>query len=123
MGQQALIRVDLMEWILAVWNKINKPLPFLRVGIALVLFSPSELKWAGYLFIAVGIAGAVEWIALQLKRWIAQRQQLHRSIARLNADEKTILKVPVQAGEQTFYLDPLRAGGVSRGASTSAFRR
>lgn len=105
-----------MEWIIAIWNKINKPLHFLFVGAALVMFAPPGLNWTGYAFAAVGLAGSFEWGALQIHKWWEQCKQinnLRQSVAMLNADEKSLLQEQIQKGEQTFYLHPIRSGGIT----------
>jgi hypothetical protein len=96
-----------MDWITTIWNKINKPLHFLFVGAALVWFAPAGTNWTGYIFIATGVAGSVEWVASQIKKWLEKKQivnSLRQSIVLLNGDEVPVLQAQVQKGEQTFYL-------------------
>ena len=104
-----------MEWIAAIWNKINKPLHFLLVGAAIVFFAPKEMSWAGYIFVAAGIAGSVEWGASHLGKWWEQHKRkktLREAITKLNGDEKSLLQTQIGKGEQTFYMDPFRSGSI-----------
>ena len=104
-----------MEWITAIWTKINKPLHYLVVGVALVLFAPTNLNWIGYVFAAFGLAGVLEWSGSQLRKWWANRKQaekLRQAIATLNADEKAVIQAQIQKGEKTFYMDPFRSKGI-----------
>jgi hypothetical protein len=106
-----------MEWIAAVWNKINKPLHFLFVGAALILFAPPEFKWAGYIFLAFGLARSVEWGTSQFNKWWAERKELEKirqSIGTLNKEEKSLLQMQVHKGEQTFYMDPFSVGSIPK---------
>jgi hypothetical protein len=78
-------------------NKINKPLHFLFAGAAVVLFAPPEFKfkWAGYILLALGLAGSVEWVTSQFHKWWTDRKQLEKlrqSIATLNNDEKSVCR-------------------------------
>ena len=107
-----------MDWIASIWSKINKPLSYLSVGVALLLFAPSELKWPGYVFLAMGIAGSLEWSGSKIRDMWAKRRQLARlckDITTLNDEEKELLYRQVDKGEQTFYMDPFRVrnqGGI-----------
>src|SRR5580765_8367218 len=51
-----------MEVLGIIWSRMNKPLHFLLVGGAVVLFAPAEILWVGYIFAAFGIAGLLEWM-------------------------------------------------------------
>lgn len=95
-----------MDWVAAIWNKINKPLHFLFVGAALALFAPTGVNWTGNIFIAAGLAGSVEWAASKISKWRADHRQinnLRQIIATQNAQEKSILQEQIKKGEQTFY--------------------
>lgn len=97
-----------MEWLIAVWNRINKPLHYILVGGAILLFAPSDLRWTGFIFAAVGLAGAIEWIASCVRKWITGRvdcRELKKKILSLNSDEKAALRQQLERGEQTFYLN------------------
>src|SRR5690349_13126847 len=103
-----------MEWISAVWAKINKPLHYLFVGIALLFFAPDGLKWPGYIFVAVGLAGSIEWSAAKARQWWDERQRrkrLQQIILTLNADERDVLDPLIKKGERTFYVHPYTGGG------------
>ncbi len=65
-----------MEWFLVIWNKVNKPLHYLVVGYTWILVAPQELSWGGYLFIAFGIAGILEWIGKKVGKYQRQRNSL-----------------------------------------------
>jgi hypothetical protein len=98
-----------MEWLTTLWNKLNKPLHFLFVGLAIILFVPSELLWTGYITIAFGLAGACEWWYEKFYcQWLAEyktKKELKKFITILNKDEKAVLNKQLKKGEQTFYLN------------------
>jgi hypothetical protein len=57
-----------MEAFLAgLWNRLNRPIHFLLVGAAIAWFAPGGTSWIGYIFIAFGTAGLLEWL---WKRWL-----------------------------------------------------
>lgn len=104
-----------MDWIAAIWNKINKPLHFLFVGTAIVLFAPVKINWAGYIFVAAGLASSIEWISPQILKWWTGRinvEKLRQAVATLNTDEKAVLLPLIQKDERTFYMDPFRSGSI-----------
>ncbi|MBI3441152.1 MAG: hypothetical protein HY052_05025 [Proteobacteria bacterium] len=96
-----------MEWITAVWSKINKPLHFLLVGSALIHFAPQDLSWTGYIFIAVGGAGSIEWCAKMAKELLQAKNMLKNAFITLNEEEKNVLLQQLKKGEQTFYMNVL----------------
>src|SRR5579863_4849892 len=104
-----------MEWITAVWNKLNKPLHFLLVGVALALFAPEQHKWIGYIFAAFGVAGTIEWAAKHVHNWWEARkkqQDLERAISNLNIEERTAVFLQLQTDAQTFYFDPFSSRSI-----------
>ena len=36
-----------MDWVTAVWAKINNPIAMIAGGVAIALFAPPEVKWVG----------------------------------------------------------------------------
>ncbi|MCE9507997.1 MAG: superinfection exclusion B family protein [Alphaproteobacteria bacterium] len=99
-----------MELITAVWRKISKPLHFLLVGITLIHFAPQNLSWTGYIFIAVGTAGSIEWGVKRFKELWQTHRLLKSAFNTLNEDEKSILLQQLERGERTFYLNVLALG-------------
>jgi hypothetical protein len=100
--------VTTMEFLGGLWGKLNKPIHFLMVGAAILTFSPTEVRWMGYLFIAFGLAGLLEWLGkylIRLKEEYQKRHTITKSLSYLNAGEKRIIKKQISAKEQTFYLN------------------
>jgi hypothetical protein len=98
-----------MEWLTAVWNKINKPQHFLAVGFAILMAAPSEFKWAGWIFVAIGAVGIGEWMWAQIKKLCARhiiKQKIVAAMLALNKEEKSILINCINKNERTFYHSP-----------------
>lgn len=51
-----------MDSIASFLQILNKPVHFLFIGIAVVIFAPAEMKWAGYVLLAGAAASAVEFV-------------------------------------------------------------
>ena len=97
-----------MDWVNAIWQKVNKPLYYLFVGTALLAFAPPAQRWTGFIFVAFGAAGAVEWLwkhGVQLAAAISARHAMRKTLGYLNADERGVLLPLVAAKAQSFYLD------------------
>ncbi|QQR68196.1 MAG: super-infection exclusion protein B [Alphaproteobacteria bacterium] len=101
-----------MEWISLIWNKLNKPLHYLFVGAALCVFAPSndtsDYTWTGYIFIAFGIAGAIEWGLHKAKdAWASHQQakQMQQILKTLNADERVVMLDLVNKNTRTGQLN------------------
>jgi hypothetical protein len=97
-----------VEFLATLWSKLNKPIHFLTVGAAIILFSPVEYHWIGGLFVAFGLAGSVEWLwkhAIHAKEELQRRHAMGRIISYLNTDEKEVIRPQLEKNEQTFYLN------------------
>lgn len=98
-----------MDWIIAVWNKINKPQHFLAVGIVVIIIAPEQINWSGWIFIAIGTVGILDWLFGKLNGfWLLhkQKQKIKKSLPTLNGHEKVLLQTQFTKGEKTFYFDP-----------------
>jgi hypothetical protein len=106
-----------MDFITAIWGKINKPHYYFAAGIALLLVAPADIRWSGWLFLAVGAVGVAEWAYEQIKSSIhsrKKRSQLHSCFDTLNEQEKYLLREQWAKSEQTFYMSPFIAGGIAQ---------
>ena len=115
-----------MEWVIALWNKLNKPLHFLLVGMVLAIFAPEPIKLAGFASIAFGIAGVIEWTARKIGQRIDRHKNVNRLkalISTLNTDERAVLEEQAQKGEQTFYLDWHHFHGINAQFEEDEYRR
>ena len=82
-------------------------------GAVFALFVPPEYRWVGFVFVAIGLAGALEWATSQFGQWWTKRRELEKlrqSIATLNAEEESALQTQVHKGERTFYMNPFTGG-------------
>lgn len=48
--------MDFSSILTTLWGKVTQPLPNIFVGIALIVFAPENIQFAGYIFIALGSA-------------------------------------------------------------------
>ena len=45
-----------------ILQKINKPFHYLVVGAVIIIVAPDNIKWSGFVLLALGLAGAIEWL-------------------------------------------------------------
>lgn len=89
-------------------NKISKPLPNLFIGGVFLYFSPENIKWFGYVFIAIGSSAAIEWGVVQLKKFQKNtdaKKKIIKKLSRLNHGERKILGKMVSDNEQTVSIN------------------
>ena len=111
-----------MEWLLAVWNKINKPLHYLVVGCVWVVVAPQELSWGGYIFIAFGAVGILEWIVKKAGQYIKRRNHwktIENYIPHMTDKEREIIAYLLNKNQKTFtcaadggYANTLMSRGI-----------
>lgn len=97
-----------MDWVNAIWQKVNKPHYYLFVGGALLFFAPPPQRWTGFVFVAFGAAGAVEWLwkhSVRLFAVLSARRDMQKTLECLNPGEREVMLPLVAAKTQSFYLD------------------
>lgn len=118
-----------MEWLLAVWNKVNKPLHYIVVGCVWVVVAPPKLSWGGYIFIAFGAVGVMEWTVEKAGQYLKRLKNLkniENYIPHMTDKEREIIAYLLNKNQKTFtcavdggYANTLMA----RGIVVSATRR
>lgn len=93
-----------MEFITAIWSKLNKPFHYLIAGIAYSYYAPEEMKWPGYILATLGVIVlfndyVLQTIIIKIKRNL----HIERHIQTLNLEEEEILYKQIKSGEKTFY--------------------
>ncbi len=105
-----------MEWLTAIWEKINKPQHLLAAGFVILMAAPSEIKWAGWIFIAIGSVGIGEWLFVQLRKLYSSHKlgkKIVDSLPSLNKDERLILQRQLAKNEKTFYFHALSTNSLA----------
>lgn len=111
-----------MEWLLAVWNKVNKPLHYLVVGCVWVVVAPPTLSWGGYIFIATGVIGVLEWTVKKVDQYLKRRNYLktiENYIPHMTDKEREIIAYLLNKNQKTFtcavdggYANTLMSRGI-----------
>jgi hypothetical protein len=96
-----------MEWLSGFLQKLNKPIHYLMVGVAIYAFAPKDSKWIGLVVVAFGCAGCIEWLWKQLQMVVVRHRNaknIEAVIEHLNQLELAAIRPHIQLNEQTFYL-------------------
>lgn len=107
-----------MEWVNSIWQKVNKPLYYLFIGVSWYFFAPREQRWFGLIFVSFGVAGAIEWLwkhGVGLSATLAARHSMKKTLEYLNEGERGVIVPLVAAESQSFYLDWHRYHGLDAG--------
>lgn len=99
--------MDFSSILSTLWNKVSSPIPNILIGIVFLIFAPDDLKWFGYIFIAIGFSHPIDWAINWLKEKIKNRKAKGKIVATLrslNQEEKKIIYRTLQNNQQTLAI-------------------
>lgn len=73
-----------------------------------MILAPEEIKWAGFIFIAIGVSSIGEWLWHKSEKFLIDIQRdknIKNTLYALNRDEKELLRGMLERGEQTCYIN------------------
>ncbi len=99
--------MDFSDILIGLWNKISKPIPNILLGLVILFLSPLdwETRWVGWIFIALAVAGILEYVGTFIKERYKQRKEnrnLIKKLAELRPYELDFLKVLLSHNQRTF---------------------
>ncbi len=105
--------MDFSDILSNLWNKFSKPIPNILLGLVILFLSPLdwETRWVGWIFIALGVSGILEYIWKFIKEKYRQRKErrnLIKTLAELQPYELAFLKVLLSHNQRTFDRDDIR---------------
>lgn len=100
--------MDFSAILTTLWNKVSKPTPNILLGAVFLVLAPSEVRWFGYIFLAIGIASILEFLwskFLSLVLYEKRKILLRSSALSLAPTEKAVIKEMLLKNQHTFSVD------------------
>lgn len=100
--------MDFSSVLSALWNKVSKPIPNILIGAVFVFLAPENIRWMGYIFIAIGLGSIVEYIWLKIigvYNSYCKRKSIEETLRSLNVGEKGVVGRLISKNEQTLSIN------------------
>ncbi len=100
--------MDFSSIVTTLWSKISKPLPNILIGAVFLMLAPGDIKWVGFIFIAIGVSSIGEWLWHKGEKFLINIQRdgnIKNTLYALNRDEKELLRGMLERREQTYYIN------------------
>lgn len=100
--------MDFSSILTTLWGKISKPVPNVLIGIVFLYFAPNEIRWFGFIFLAIGVSSILDWTrekCLTFCNNYKMERNLKEIFSSMNNGEKRVMTNLLTNNEQTISIN------------------